>query len=53
VIENAAQVGEPTPALEIIDHYVEKGPHFVECQLMGEEDDRSIPPFRIIGVFAT
>ncbi|EPS96360.1 hypothetical protein FOMPIDRAFT_1130494 [Fomitopsis schrenkii] len=53
VIENAAQVGEPTPALEIIDHYVESGPHFVECQLMGEEDDRNIPPFRIIGIFAT
>jgi len=53
VIENAAQVGEPTPALEMIDHHVAGGSHFVECQLMGEEDERNIPAFRIIGVFAT
>ncbi|KZT00724.1 uncharacterized protein LAESUDRAFT_665546 [Laetiporus sulphureus 93-53] len=53
VIENAAPVGEPTPALEMIDHQVSTGPHFVECQLMGEEDDRDIPAFRIIGIFAT
>lgn len=53
VIENAAQIGEPTPALEMIDRHVSAGSHFVECQLMGEEDERNIPAFRIIGVFAT
>ncbi|CCM01989.1 uncharacterized protein FIBRA_04063 [Fibroporia radiculosa] len=53
VIENAAQVGELTPALEVIDRHVTSGSHFVECQLMGEEDDRNIPAFRIIGIFAT
>ncbi|KAL6309499.1 hypothetical protein BKA93DRAFT_760337 [Sparassis latifolia] len=52
-IENAAQVGESTPALELIDHRVSRGSHFVECQLMGEEDDRNVPPFKIIGIFAT
>ncbi|KAI0943672.1 hypothetical protein AcW1_002773 [Taiwanofungus camphoratus] len=53
VIENAAQIGEPTPSLEMIDHHVASGSHYVECQLMGEEDDRNIPPFRIIGIFST
>jgi hypothetical protein len=39
--------------LEIIDHNVARGSHFVECQLLGEEDDRNVPPFKIIGIFAT
>lgn len=37
----------------MIDRHVSAGSHFVECQLMGEEDERNIPAFRIIGVFAT
>lgn len=73
VVENAAQVGEPTPAyvafstfpyvqdsyfsltnsLEIIDHFVARGSHFIECQLLGEEDDRNVPSFKIIGIFST
>ncbi|OCH90489.1 hypothetical protein OBBRIDRAFT_730676 [Obba rivulosa] len=53
LIENAAPVGEPTPALEMIDHRVSRGSHYVECQLLGEEDDRNVPPFKIIGIFST
>ncbi|KAF8909785.1 CAP64-like protein [Gymnopilus junonius] len=52
LIENAAQVGEPTAALQIIDHYVSRGSHFVECQLTGEEG-QGVPAFKIIGVFST
>lgn len=53
VIENSAGIGEPTPALEIIDHHVTGGAHYVECQLSGEEDDRNVVPFKIIGIFST
>ncbi|OBZ76760.1 hypothetical protein A0H81_03348 [Grifola frondosa] len=53
LIENAAGIGEPTPALEMIDHRVSRGTHYVECQLLGEEDDRNVPPFKIIGIFST
>ncbi|KAF8961368.1 Cap64 protein [Flammula alnicola] len=52
VIENAADVGEPIPALQIIDHYVSRGSHFVECQLLGEEG-QGVPAFKIIGIFST
>ncbi|TFK68149.1 CAP64-like protein [Pluteus cervinus] len=52
VIENAANIGEPVAALEVIDHYVSRGSHFVECQLMGEEG-QGVPPFKIVGVFST
>jgi hypothetical protein len=51
-IENAADVGEPTPALQVIDHYVGRGSHFVECQLLGEEG-QGVPSFKIIGIFST
>ncbi|KAK7683576.1 hypothetical protein QCA50_013414 [Cerrena zonata] len=53
MIENAGNVGEPKPTLEMIDHNVGPGSHFVECQLAGEEDDRNVPPFKIIGIFAS
>ncbi|KAI0672251.1 hypothetical protein C8Q78DRAFT_971008 [Trametes maxima] len=53
VIENAGDVGEPTPSLRMIDHGVARGTHYVECQLLGEEDDRNVPPFKIIGIFST
>ncbi|KAH9947880.1 hypothetical protein B0H21DRAFT_736781 [Amylocystis lapponica] len=53
VIENSAVVGDSTPALEMIDHRVSRGSHYVECQLMGEEDDRNVAAFKIIGIFAT
>ncbi|KAI0752867.1 hypothetical protein C8Q80DRAFT_1148825 [Daedaleopsis nitida] len=53
VIENAGNVGEPTPTLQMIDHRVARGTHYVECQLLGEEDDRNVPPFKIIGIFST
>ncbi|KAJ7201057.1 hypothetical protein GGX14DRAFT_658889 [Mycena pura] len=51
-IENAADVTESTAALHYIDHFVARGSHFVECQLMGEEG-QGVPIFKIIGVFAT
>ena len=38
--------------LKMIDHYVGRGSHFVECQLLGEEG-QSVPMFKIIGIFAT
>ncbi len=40
------------PRLEMIDHYVSRGSHFVECQLLGEEGE-GVPPFKIVGVFTT
>jgi hypothetical protein len=52
IIENGANVPSSTPALEIIDHKVSRGSHFVECVLLGEEGQGS-PAFRIIGIFAT
>ncbi|KDR76923.1 hypothetical protein GALMADRAFT_246046 [Galerina marginata CBS 339.88] len=52
VIENAADVGEPTAALQVIDRYVSRGSHYVECQLQGEEG-QGVPSFKIIGVFST
>ncbi|EIN14668.1 hypothetical protein PUNSTDRAFT_96689 [Punctularia strigosozonata HHB-11173 SS5] len=50
-IRNVGPVGEATPTLTFIDHYVARGPHYVECVLMGEEG-QSVPPFRIMGIFA-
>ena len=38
--------------LELIDHNVARGSHYVECVLLGSEGS-SVPPFKIIGVFAT
>ncbi|KAG2340378.1 hypothetical protein BDR05DRAFT_966886 [Suillus weaverae] len=52
VIENAGNVGEGVPTLTVIDHSVTRGSHYVECVLLGEEG-QSVPPFKIIGVFAT
>ncbi len=49
---NAANVGEPTSALEIIDHGVTRGSHYVECLLMGEEG-QTVPMFKIMGIFST
>ncbi|KAF7293016.1 hypothetical protein MIND_01200900 [Mycena indigotica] len=51
-IENAADVTESTASLYYIDHYVSRGSHFVECQLMGEEG-QGVTIFKIIGIFAT
>ena len=39
--------------LQYIDRNVPRGNHYVECQLLGEEDDRNVPAFKIIGIFAT
>ena len=39
--------------LHFIDRHVARGSHYVECQLLGEEDDRNVPPFKIIGIFST
>jgi len=51
-LENAGDVGEPTPKLAIIDHFVSRGNHFVECSLNGEEG-QGVPVFKIIGIFAS
>ena len=37
--------------LKMVDHYVGRGSHFVECQLGGE--GQSVLMFKIIGIFAT
>lgn len=39
--------------LQIIDKGVSWGSHYVECELVGEEGDRNLPSFRILGIFAT
>ncbi|KIK93684.1 hypothetical protein PAXRUDRAFT_828723 [Paxillus rubicundulus Ve08.2h10] len=51
IIENAGDVSSPVPTLEIIDHSVSRGNHYVECLLLGEEG-QVVPPFKIIGIFA-
>ncbi|KAG6864289.1 hypothetical protein C0991_010785 [Blastosporella zonata] len=51
-IENAADIGEEMPALAVIDHFVTRGSHFVECTLLGEEG-QGVPMFKIIGIFST
>lgn len=38
--------------LEMIDHFVTRGNHYVECVLLGEEG-MPVPSFKIIGFFAT
>ncbi|KAG5641250.1 hypothetical protein DXG03_005665 [Asterophora parasitica] len=52
VIENAADIGEEVPTLAVIDHFVTRGSHFVECALLGEEG-QGVPMFKIIGIFST
>ncbi|RDB17322.1 hypothetical protein Hypma_001891 [Hypsizygus marmoreus] len=52
IIENAADVSEEVPTLLVIDHFVTRGSHFVECMLLGEEG-QGVPPFKIIGIFST
>ncbi|KXN83806.1 hypothetical protein AN958_01042 [Leucoagaricus sp. SymC.cos] len=37
--------------LTMIDHFVSRGSHYVECQLMGEEG-QAVPMFKIVGIFA-
>ena len=38
--------------LEVIDHFVARGSHYVECQLLGEEG-LGVPMFKVIGIFST
>ncbi|KAG1728030.1 hypothetical protein EDD22DRAFT_930520 [Suillus occidentalis] len=52
IIENAGDVSDGVPTLAVIDQFVTRGSHFIECVLLGEEG-QSVPPFKIIGVFAT
>ncbi|KAF8523701.1 hypothetical protein BU17DRAFT_43654 [Hysterangium stoloniferum] len=44
--------GGAGPTLKIIDHFVDTGSHFIQCELLGEEG-RGVPPFKILGIFAT
>lgn len=53
VLENAASnIDEPVPALEVIDRFVSRGSHYVECMVLGEEGVAG-PVFEVLGVFAT
>ncbi|GLB39637.1 putative capsular associated protein [Lyophyllum shimeji] len=52
VIENAADIEEEMPSLVVIDHFVTRGSHYVECSLLGEEG-QGVPMFKIIGIFST
>ncbi|KAG1792031.1 uncharacterized protein HD556DRAFT_1482844 [Suillus plorans] len=52
IIGNAGHVSEGAPTLTMIDQFVTRGSHFIECVLLGDEG-QSVPPFKIIGVFAT
>lgn len=38
--------------LQLIDRNVARGSHYIECILLGSEGS-SVPPFKIIGIFAT
>jgi hypothetical protein len=38
--------------LEMIDHFVARGSHYVECEVGGEEGQQ-VPMFKIIGIFTT
>ncbi|KAG6871862.1 hypothetical protein C0995_015649 [Termitomyces sp. Mi166 len=47
-------VQEETPSLVLIDHFVTRGSHFVECVLGGDKESAGgVPMFRIVGIFAT
>ncbi|KAF8120029.1 hypothetical protein EV363DRAFT_1228384 [Boletus edulis] len=52
IVENAGNIIEPVPTLEIIDHLVTRGSHFVDCQLLGEEG-QAVPSFKVVGIFST
>ncbi|KAI0319738.1 hypothetical protein OF83DRAFT_1169956 [Amylostereum chailletii] len=51
-ISNVGDGAEIEPTLHIIDQFVAKGSHYVECELLGDEG-QTVPPFKIIGVFTT
>ncbi|KIM54294.1 hypothetical protein SCLCIDRAFT_137147 [Scleroderma citrinum Foug A] len=52
IMENSGSVSAPTPTLEIIDHHVTRGSHYVECVLLGEEGV-PVPSFKVLGIFST
>ncbi|KAJ7594158.1 hypothetical protein C8J56DRAFT_854108 [Mycena floridula] len=52
IIENSANIGESAAKLATIDHYVTRGSHFVECQLLGEEG-QAVPMFKVLGIFSS
>ncbi|OCB87292.1 Cap64 protein [Sanghuangporus baumii] len=52
LLTNGGNYHEATPLVTVIDHYVTRGSHFVECQLMGEEG-QTVTPFRLLGIFAS
>ncbi|KAI0267349.1 hypothetical protein BC834DRAFT_822480 [Gloeopeniophorella convolvens] len=52
VIENEGDADDEEATLQMIDQYVARGSHYVECVLLGTEGT-SVPPFKIIGVFTT
>ncbi|KAK7442084.1 hypothetical protein VKT23_016358 [Stygiomarasmius scandens] len=52
MLHNVGDVREAEPTLAVIDHWVSRGSHFVECQLNGEEGS-GVPAFKIIGIFST
>ncbi|KAK7433476.1 hypothetical protein VKT23_020770 [Stygiomarasmius scandens] len=52
MLHNVGDVREAEPMLAVIDHWVSRGSHFVECQLNREEGS-GVPAFKIIGIFST
>ncbi|EJD01844.1 Cap64 protein [Fomitiporia mediterranea MF3/22] len=52
MLRNRGFVDETTPTVTVIDHYVTRGSHFVECQLMGDEG-QTVPAFRLLGIFSS
>ncbi|KAH9077720.1 hypothetical protein EDB83DRAFT_2257907 [Lactarius deliciosus] len=51
-IDNEADTDDEEATLQLIDHNVARGSHYVECVLLGSEG-ASVSPFKIIGIFAT
>lgn len=51
-LHGTAEVEDVIATLVMIDRGVERGSHFVECELQGEPGGSS-PPFKILGIFTT
>ncbi|KAI9513521.1 hypothetical protein F5148DRAFT_1273121 [Russula earlei] len=52
IIDNEGDSDSEEAALRMIDRSVAKGSHYIECVLLGAEGV-SVPPFKLIGIFAT
>ncbi|KAH8112798.1 Cap64 protein [Phellopilus nigrolimitatus] len=52
LLVNTGEVDEITPTVYVIDHFVSRGSHYVECKLEGEEG-QPVPAFRLLGIFSS